>query len=71
MCEGHRRELLILTMSLPVVCCSGWQSSQVDGGIPELDEEVSWEEVHEEIVPELVKKAGSATEALVLLFNHA
>jgi hypothetical protein len=60
--------------------------SRVDGGIPELDKEVSWEEVHEEvrrleggkaagldeIVPELIKMSGRATEeALVLLFNHA
>jgi len=58
----------------------------VDGGIPELDKEVVWEEVHEEvhrldggkaavldgIVPELLKKAGKAMEvALVSLYNHA
>ena len=54
--------------------------------IPELDKEVVWEEVHEEvrrldggkaagldgIVPELLKKAGKAMEvALVSLYNHA
>ncbi len=49
--------------------------SQVDDGIAELDKELSWEEIHQEvrrlqggkatgldeIVPELLKKAGRAT----------
>ncbi len=60
----------------------GAELSRVDGGNPELDKEVSWDEVHEEVrrleggkaavLDEFLKKAGRPSEeALVLLFNHA